>query len=84
MSASFASHGQDLTEIHRYLLSKHVSREGLEALPESHAVRGMARAMAAAHAAYRKRFQLKEELPLALLFVVLEEEKNELDQRRDG
>ena len=81
MSASFASHGQDLTEIHRYLLSKHVQFEGLEALPESHAVQGMARAMAEAHEAYRERFGATE-LKQVLLFVVLEEEKNELDHRR--
>eukprot|EP00434_Breviolum_minutum_P012976 symbB.v1.2.011441.t1/scaffold762.1/size178242/2 len=93
MSASFATHGQDLTEIHRYLLTKYLHRidagesapeisEALSAaLPTSSATEGMAEAMMLAHEAYTSRWQALG-LPQAVLFIALEEEKNELDHRK--
>ncbi|CAK8997870.1 Glutathione synthetase (GSH synthetase) (GSH-S) (Glutathione synthase) [Durusdinium trenchii] len=83
MSASFAGHGQDLTEVHRYLLSKYLPDQSgdVPGLPRSAAMEGMAEAIAMAHEAYSSRWEPLG-LPRVVLFIVLEEEKNELDHRK--
>ncbi|CAL1163782.1 unnamed protein product [Cladocopium goreaui] len=92
MSASFATHGQDLTEVHRYLLTKYLPRDAnlrmeavsealSAALPTSSATEGMAEAMSLADKAYKARWQPTGLLQV-VLFVALEEEKNELDHRK--
>eukprot|EP00913_Durusdinium_trenchii_P012270 g11521.t1 len=50
-------------------------------LPRSAAMEGMAEAIAMAHEAYSSRWEPLG-LPRVVLFIVLEEEKNELDHRR--
>eukprot|EP00928_Gymnodinium_smaydae_P079853 TRINITY_DN63688_c0_g1_i1.p1 TRINITY_DN63688_c0_g1~~TRINITY_DN63688_c0_g1_i1.p1 ORF type:complete len:609 (+),score=170.63 TRINITY_DN63688_c0_g1_i1:39-1829(+) len=71
IAASFSAHAEDLTEVHRYLLSKYLGRGGAardsapssaalqrvldRALPRSPSAAGIAAGLAAAHEAYSRR-----------------------------
>mmetsp|Transcript_12759 Transcript_12759/g.28185 ORF Transcript_12759/g.28185 Transcript_12759/m.28185 type:complete len:614 (+) Transcript_12759:26-1867(+) len=93
IAASFSTHGQDLTEIHRYVLKKYLQRldpeltpEALQPvlaqlLPSSPNSSGIARALAQAHNAYVQRWRPTQKQRV-VLFVAGEEEKNELDHRK--
>eukprot|EP00933_Yihiella_yeosuensis_P060185 TRINITY_DN6233_c0_g1_i1.p1 TRINITY_DN6233_c0_g1~~TRINITY_DN6233_c0_g1_i1.p1 ORF type:complete len:560 (-),score=118.96 TRINITY_DN6233_c0_g1_i1:291-1970(-) len=93
IAASFAAHGKDLTEVHRYLLAKYIpevspvdatllSEALAKALPRSHATEGIADAMAVAHKAYMDRWPTSIARSRVVLFVADVEEKNELDHRK--
>mmetsp|Transcript_83089 Transcript_83089/g.193020 ORF Transcript_83089/g.193020 Transcript_83089/m.193020 type:complete len:456 (+) Transcript_83089:2-1369(+) len=92
VAASFAAHAGDLTEIHRYVLTKHLQRIDPKlvpsvlapvlkgALPVSSNAEGLAAAMAEAHHAYVGRW--KSSRTRAVLFVAGTSENNELDHRK--
>mmetsp|Transcript_92011 Transcript_92011/g.256336 ORF Transcript_92011/g.256336 Transcript_92011/m.256336 type:complete len:563 (+) Transcript_92011:63-1751(+) len=93
IAASFSTHCEDLTEIHRYILSKYLRRldPALElcklgpvlaqALPASPNAAGIAAAMAEAHRAYEGRWQATGR-PRVVLFVAEASENNEMDHRK--
>eukprot|EP00927_Polykrikos_kofoidii_P051298 TRINITY_DN45093_c0_g1_i1.p1 TRINITY_DN45093_c0_g1~~TRINITY_DN45093_c0_g1_i1.p1 ORF type:complete len:614 (-),score=105.87 TRINITY_DN45093_c0_g1_i1:47-1822(-) len=93
IAASFSTHCQDLTEVHRYILTKYLPRFDPElahvrlrnllehALPESTSAQGIARSLAEAHAAYMRKW-CPEGGQQVVLFVSSDDEKNELDHRK--
>mmetsp|Transcript_92010 Transcript_92010/g.256329 ORF Transcript_92010/g.256329 Transcript_92010/m.256329 type:complete len:563 (+) Transcript_92010:63-1751(+) len=93
IAASFSTHSEDLTEIHRYILTKYLRRldPALElgtvgpvlaqALPASPNAAGIAAAMAEAHRAYEGRWQATGR-PRVVLFVAEASENNEMDHRK--
>lgn len=93
IAASFATHAEDVTEIHRYILSKYLHRldgsltpEALApvlqgVLPTSPSAQGLAAALAEAHQAYAGRWKASD-LPRAVLFVAEADENNEMDHRK--
>lgn len=93
IAASFSTHGQDATEAHRYVLTKHLhhldstllpadAAPALERmLPKSPSAQGITAAMAEAHATYCRRWKPTGR-PMVVLFVADVDEKNELDHRK--
>merc|ERR1719362_41266 len=94
IAASFSTHAQDITEVHRYLLCKHMHRldamlspelvsVALEhGMPASLNTSGLSAAMADAHNAYRKRWPHAGERRRVVLFIADQAESNELDHRK--
>lgn len=93
IAVSFSAHCQDLTEVHRYLLTKYLHRLDPEllpdavapvldaALPRSPNVEGIAAGLAEAHGLYSARWR-PTGMARVVLFVSDEHEKNELDHRK--
>jgi len=93
IAASFSAHCQDLTEVHRYILTKYLNRADpdltpeivarmlSEALPSSPNAMRISDALAKAHKAYIQRWAPTGK-PRVVLFVASKDEKNELDHRK--
>lgn len=97
IAASFSTHGEDLTQLHRHLLTKFVHRLDsslgpaavlgalFHALPTRQSAIGIAEALADAHSCYRARWPQDYDTSArlqAVLFVSDEAENNELDHRK--